>query len=452
MRKQPLRRIRYGPVLAGWLPAGSGWLALASMQLPAADPLRVLLVTLFLVVCPGAAAVRSAARAPAGRNRLSTLLETGILTVALSLALCALAAEAFFLGHVFSAARVVAALAGLTTLLVLARYCGPRLRRRTRDPVASAGPAEAGPGPSPGTGLRVVRASGFGRAARGLLAAVVLAATGAACAGHQPAPTPSPLPTAAFPSGSSTAGTPSVPVPAAPGPWHAVFEDDFTGSTLDPSNWTTCYDWNVEGCTNAGNHETEWYLPSQATVGQGVLSLTARRQAVIGSDGLHYAWRSGMVSTGRDSWDTPPRHTFTYGYFAARIRVPAGAGFFPAFWLMPASRTTPPELDVVEFIGSTRTVTMTVHWTGPGGDDLHQGKRFTGPSDFSAGYHVFALDWEKTSLTWYVDGVARLSLKQHVPDVPMEVLLTLAVGFPAAPAASLDSAVLRADWVRVWQH
>ena len=439
MRRQPLRRIPYGPVLAG-----SGWLALASMLLHAADPLRVLLVTLFLVVCPGAAAVRSAAPAQDSRHRPSTLLETGVLAVAVSLALGVLASEAFFLGHVFSAARVVAALAGLTTLLVSARYCGPRLRRRARSTAASAGQPEAeGPGAGPvqrrpGTGLR------SGRVARGLLAVTVLAATGVACGGHQPAPATAP------PVGSTpTSGGPS---PAAPGPWHAVFEDDFTGSALDPSRWTTCYDWNVEGCTNATNKETEWYLPSQVTVGQGVLSLTAQRRATTGSDGLHYAWRSGMVSTGRDSWDAPPRHTFTYGYFAARIRVPADAGLLPAFWLMPASRTTPPELDVVEFIGSVRTATMTVHWTGPGGDDLHQGKRFTGRSDFSAGYHVFALDWEKTSLTWYIDGVARLSLKQHVPDVPMEMLVTLAVGFPSAPAASLDSAALRADWVRVWQH
>ncbi|MFC1438725.1 glycoside hydrolase family 16 protein [Streptacidiphilus sp. N1-10] len=441
-----MRRIPGGPVAVEVLLAGSGWIALASTLLPAANPLRVLLVTAFLVVCPGAAAVRWAAPAPDSRRRASTVLETGCLAVAVSLAIAALVAEAFFLGHAFTATRVVATLAGLTTLLVLARYLGPRLRRRARadpDPPGSGRPADAGPP------LRV---------ARGLLAAAVLAATGAGCADRQSAPSLSPLPptgatsSAAPSSGPSTAGTVPGPSPAAPGPWHAVFQDDFTGSALDTSRWTTCYDWNVAGCTNAGNHESEWYLPSQVTVDQGLLSLTAQRQATTGSDGLHYPWRSGMVSTGRDSWDATPRHTFTYGYFAARLRIPAGAGFFPAFWLMPASRTTPPELDVVEFIGTTLSATMTVHWTGPGGDDLHEGRRFTGPSDFSAGYHVFALDWEKTSLTWYIDGVARLTLKEHVPDVPMEVLLTLAVGYPHPPAAGQESAVLRADWIRVWQH
>ena len=449
MRRQRIRRILGGPVPARWLLAGSGWIALASMQLPAADPLRVLLVTLFLVVCPGAAAVRAAAPAPDSRHRTSALLETGTLTVAASLAIGAIVAEAFFLGHAFTAARAVTALAAITTVLVTARYCRPRLRRRARVRArAGSAPAVGAEDAGPGTGLRVVRASGVTRAARGLLAVVLLAATGAACADRQSAPSLSPLP----PADSSAADTPGGPSPAAPGTWHPVFQDDFNGSTLDPSNWTTCYDWNVAGCTNAGNHESEWYLPSQVTVDNGVLNLTAQRSATTGSDGVHYPWRSGMVSTGRDSWDAAPRHTFTYGYFAARIKVPAGAGLFPAFWLMPASRTTPPELDVVEFIGGTGRATMTVHWTGPQGQDLHEGKRFTGPSDFSTGYHVFALDWEKTSLTWYIDGVARLSLKQHVPDVPMEVLLTLAVGYPSAPAAPLDSAVLHADWIRVWQH
>ena len=431
----------------------SGWVALGATLLPAAEPLRVLLVVLFLVFCPGAAAVRWAAPAPDRRNRLSALLETGILAVALSLAIGALVAEAFFLSHRFTSARALATLAVITTLLVLAGY-HRRRRRAAADP-----PAEP-----PGTGrTRPEAMPRAGRTALTVALAIALAMTASGCGGRGGG-TPDLSPTgrsatdsmAPAASASTTrspvpAPTPT-PVPAAPGPWHPVFADDFTGTELNASRWTRCYDWNLNGCTNAGNHETEWYLPGQVTVGDGLLNLTAQRRGTVGSDGVDYPWRSGMVSTGRDSWDATPRHVFTYGYFAARIKVPAGAGFFPAFWLMPASRHTPPELDVVEFIGGSRTAILTVHWTGPGGKDLHEGKHVRGPADFSAGYHVYALDWEKGSLTWYIDGVPQLSLHEHVPAVPMEMLLTLAVGFPTAPAASADSAVMRTDWVRVWQH
>ena len=230
-----------------------------------------------------------------------------------------------------------------------------------------------------------------------------------------------------------------------------VFQDDFTGTALDPARWTTCYDWNLNGCTNAGNHESEWYLPGQVAVGGGRLSLTAVRRATPGSDGTTYPWTSGMVSTGRDSWFGTPRRTFTGGYFAASIQVPGDPGTFPAFWLMPDTRTTPPELDIAEFTGDASSVQMTVHWAGPGGADAHAQQRY-GPVDFPAGFHVFAVDWEKTSLTWYVDGVVRNRVTENVPDVPMELLLNLAVGYPSAPAPTLQSAVMRVGWVRVWQH
>ena len=422
------------PVGAGL--AVSGWVALAATALPTANPLRVLLVTAFLLVCPGAAAVRSAAAGIDRRDRASALLETWVLTVAVSLCVGALVAEGFFLTRSFSTVRALGVLAALTTVLALLPLARPRRRR----PAPAAGP-EQGPGQGPGRGSarppRPGRGPG-GRAARALLAGCLLVSA-AACGGHGSGAGAAP--------GATTAAT----APAAPGPWRLTFEDTFTGSALDTSRWATCYDWNDDGCTNAGNHELEWYLPGQAAVGGGALSLTALRRATVGSDGKTYPWTSGMVTTGRDSWFATPRRTFTRGYFAAAIRIPAANGMFPAFWLMPDTRTTPPELDVAEFAGSTQRVQMTVHWTGADGSDQHRQQGY-GPVDFPAGYHVFGLDWESDSLTWYVDGVSRFRMTDHVPNVPMELLLNLAVGYPIAPPTSVDSAVMKVAWVRVWQH
>ncbi|MBY8888291.1 glycoside hydrolase family 16 protein [Streptomyces sp. PTM05] len=246
---------------------------------------------------------------------------------------------------------------------------------------------------------------------------------------------------------------PAPPAPAAPGHWHQVFADDFGGSRLDPAKWTTCYDWNRGGCTNSTNHELQWYLPGQVTVGGGKLTLTAQRRTTKGTDGHTYPWTSGMVSTGRDSWNATPRSTFTYGYFAAAVRIPSQGGMLPAFWLMPASRHTPPELDVAEGLGSTTTVRMTTHWKGHDGTEQSAAGHY-GPVDFPAGYHVFALDWEPTSLTWYVDGTPRFRVTsaQQIPHVPMEVLLTLAVGYPSPPPPGVDSAAMSVGWVDVWQH
>ncbi|MER5734457.1 glycoside hydrolase family 16 protein [Streptomyces sp. NPDC002262] len=272
-----------------------------------------------------------------------------------------------------------------------------------------------------------------------MLAAALLALT--ACAGTAGAPAASPSATAA------------ASAPAPPGPWRLVLDEGFDGRELDSALWTTCYDWNKDGCTISSNNEAQWYLPGQVSVRDGVLTLTAERRETRGSDGKTYPWRSGMVSTGRDHWDGEPRRTFTYGYVEASVRIPAEEGMFPAFWMMPASRFTPPELDIMEFLDSTTRVNMYVHWVGPGGEEERQRGTY-GPDDFSGRFHVFGLLWEPDALVWYVDGVERLRVTdpERIPDVPMEVLLNLAVGVPEEPPSSVDRARMKVDWVRVWQH
>jgi beta-glucanase (GH16 family) len=257
--------------------------------------------------------------------------------------------------------------------------------------------------------------------------------------------------------GSSASSTRTRDVdPAVPGPWHLVFDDRFTGHTLDPAHWVTCYDWNVDGCTNgaAENHELEWYLPSQVGVRDGVLTLTARRRTVRGSTGLTYPWVSGMVSTGRQSWNATPHVTFTYGYAEAVIRLPAERGMFPAFWLMPAAtKQTPPEIDIVEKIRAGTQVGVNVHWLAPGGAAIEYGTKYDVPGNATT-YHSYAVDWEPDRLAWYIDGVAVRVVTNpvEIPTVAMELLVTLAVGFPVAPPDTVSSASMEVSSVRIWQH
>lgn len=253
--------------------------------------------------------------------------------------------------------------------------------------------------------------------------------------------------------GGGTAPDASPSPPPTPGNWRLVFHDEFDGSRLDRDRWATCFDWNRGGCTIGTSKELQWYLPGQVSVGGGKLTLTAARRTTQGSDGQVYPWTSGMISTGRDNWYAQPRRTFTYGYFEAAIRIPAGSGMLPAFWMMPASRFTPPEIDIMEFFGTTREVSMFVHWRDRAGARKHRSGTYAS-ADFPNNYHVFAVLWEAEKLVWYVDGVERWRVTdpELIPHVPMEVLMNLAVGIPQPPPASTDSAQMRADWVRVWQH
>ncbi len=119
----PLRsvpEIRWGLPLRSGL-AVSGWLAWAAfLVLPDGAPLRVLVMTVFLLLCPGMAAARWAARPAPARGAVSAVaLETAVLTVVLSISLSVLAVVAFYLSGAFTTARVLIALAVVTSGLAL---------------------------------------------------------------------------------------------------------------------------------------------------------------------------------------------------------------------------------------------------------------------------------------------------------------------------------------------
>lgn len=118
----------------------SGWVALGVQWLPAGSPVRPVVLFAFVLVAPGASIVLLLP--------LVDRLERFMVSLGLSASLGIIVSEAFALLHAASAKSTVAALAGLTTVMVAAGA----LRRRPERKVWL--PAH-GPVPLPGT-LRVV--------------------------------------------------------------------------------------------------------------------------------------------------------------------------------------------------------------------------------------------------------------------------------------------------------
>ncbi len=230
-----------------------------------------------------------------------------------------------------------------------------------------------------------------------------------------------------------------------------MFSDNFNGSALDAAKWDTCYPWanTGAGCTNFGNNELEWYLPSQDQVSSGALHLTASQTPTNGTtrDGqpTTYPWRSGMVTT-FNSLD------FTYGYIQVTARIPKGDGFWPTLWLLPKSQAWPPEIDFQEsHDGNTFSTSSTFHPTAGGQDQLV----FNSPTDLSVGWHTYAVDWEPGSITWYVDGQQVYAHSgSDVPSEPMYFLADLALsGSYDPPSSSTPStASLDLQSVQIYQH
>jgi beta-glucanase (GH16 family) len=201
---------------------------------------------------------------------------------------------------------------------------------------------------------------------------------------------------------------------------HLVFDDEFMGTTLDRTKWSTTYPWGAR--TNYGNQELEYYTDDAFQVRGGMLSIRAQRRTVHG-----FSFTSGIV-TSYDSF------AVKYGYFEIRAKVPKGQGLWPTFWLAPKDMSWPPEVDIFELRGQEPTVdTMSDHFsTARGPRQLHYA--WTGP-DFSQDFHTFALRWTPTELVWYVDGLERLRTTSNIPNKPMYLIVNLAVGgnWPGAP-------------------
>lgn len=248
------------------------------------------------------------------------------------------------------------------------------------------------------------------------------------------------------------------PEPAREG-MELVFSDDFSAPTLDGDRWTTCYWWDDGGCTNEGNDELEWYQPDNVVIDDGVLQLIAREETARAPDGTEFPFTSGMVTSGREHYETttPPRFAFRYGVVEVRARVPAGRGLWPALWLLPASHESRPEIDLMEVDGARPDVgTAHLHFDDVDGRRRAEGHEWQ-DEDLSEGWHTYTLDWRPDRITWYVDDVARWSFtdERHVPAEPMYLLANLAVGgeFVGDPGPRTEfPATFAIDHVQVWQR
>ena len=272
---------------------------------------------------------------------------------------------------------------------------------------------------------------------------------------HSPSPVPSSGETAA--QGDST---------ALPG-WTLVWSDEFNRAAStppDPAHWGyDVGDGSSGGNAGWGNRELEYYTQDPAnasTDGQGNLIIAARQ--ADGTTKCYYGtcrYTSARLLT-RD------RFQFTYGHVEARIKVPSGAGMWPAFWMLGANIDTLPwprcgEVDIMEQVGRLpNRIFGTIHGPGYSGDRAVGGKVDL-PSPVADQFHVFAIDWTRDSLIWTVDGTpyqhatpADVAPNRWAYNLPFFLLINLAVGGSFGGPVAADAQFplsMSVDYVRVYR-
>ncbi len=239
------------------------------------------------------------------------------------------------------------------------------------------------------------------------------------------------------------------------------WEDTFDGDALDRSNW------NVERHDPGWvNEEWQAYVDSEENIFLEDGKLVIRPVKKVDAAGKA-SYTSGRVSTQH-------KQDFTYGLFEARLKVPEGMGYLPAFWLMATDENIYGqwprcgEIDIMEVHGSnTGTTYGTLHYGNPHGQS--QASKTLAEGSFSEDFHTYALEWLPGEMRWYVDGelihtennwysvtVGQGEITYPAPfDQPFYIILNLAVGgtwvgYPDA-TTDFDNARYEIDYVRVYQ-
>ncbi|MEL7450303.1 MAG: glycoside hydrolase family 16 protein [Pseudomonadota bacterium] len=151
-----------------------------------------------------------------------------------------------------------------------------------------------------------------------------------------------------------------------------VWQDEFNGSQVDQSKWEFMIgDGSAFGIPGWGNNEQQWYQEDNATVANGMLTITARQE---------FAGNRSYTSTRLRSLD---RGDWTYGRFEARAKLPEGQGMWPAFWMLSSVPelygvwAASGEIDIMESIGSQPDrIFGTIHYGGSFPDNVFTGNEY----------------------------------------------------------------------------
>ncbi len=254
-----------------------------------------------------------------------------------------------------------------------------------------------------------------------------------------------------------------------------VFFDDFKGPELDRTKWSV----RITGMVV--NNEQQAYVDSPETLyiahgreaagaKSGALVIRPRSRAGYATpEGRKFDFISGRM-------DTRGKFEFTYGTAAARMKLPAGAGLWPAFWLLgtgpwPATG----EADIMENVGDPSWTSVAIHGPGYFGNTPIT-KRIPLPKDKDAtAWHVYSVDWSPDTLVFRVDDeevyrVTREMVEKYgrwAYDNPKYIILNLALGggypsgvnhvrepYPGMPESTVQAIKdekprVLVDWVRV---
>lgn len=192
-----------------------------------------------------------------------------------------------------------------------------------------------------------------------------------------------------------------------------VFEDQFTGSSLDTTKW---------GYYDLGPRKDAVNVPEAIQVRNGNLEISLKH---VGNE-IH----TGIIGT-------HGKHLFTYGYYEVRFKPMDIYGAWAAAWIQSPTIYSGQDPEVagveidLEFLKRYRHLHCGMHWGNyvNGVKKSQLGGIWSNPPNniFDGAYHTAGVLWTKQGYTFYLDGEVAWTAPSWVPVSRAEQFLLLSV-------------------------
>ena len=184
-----------------------------------------------------------------------------------------------------------------------------------------------------------------------------------------------------------------------------TFDEEFNGTAIDKTKWQVTFDGNADR-TYSTYPNAQFWNSTNLTVVNGVADFAVTKCP------------TGYCTAGITSFLLQ-----TYGYWEARVKLPANAAGIGANFWTDAKSWVFPENDIIEWSGST-PATYRANW--------HNGASWVSVNTVSGAdtnFHVVGMLWTPTTITWYLDGVQKAQVPTNgAGAVPQWTLLVATVG------------------------
>jgi len=207
-------------------------------------------------------------------------------------------------------------------------------------------------------------------------------------------------------------------------PYTLVWEENFEGDQLNREHWNfELGDGCDLGICGWGNNELQYYTDTNHKVADGMLTITVTHD-------------DGYQST---RMTTKGKKTFQYGKFEARMKLPQGAGIWPAFWMLGSDIQSVGwpacgEIDIMEYVGRMPGIVHhSLHTPSSHGQTINT--KAVAVSGLEDEFHVYAVTWSRQMMQFYIDDTLTYTYasEKQQPDEwpfnkPFYLLLNVAVG------------------------